>query len=527
MRTRKRKHSRSSSSNQPKICKEQKLNFEDCEQAILHAAIEEINAFQQDNKIQNGPEIKKIMGIVEDFIRRKKLVLYGGQAINSILPRHAQFYGASDIPDYDFFTTDSPADAKELADIFYDIGYTDVEAKSGVHKGTQKVYVSNIPVADLTQQDPTIFAHLQKEAIIIDGIHYAPANWLRMGMYLELCHTYGDTTRFEKVLKRLTLLNKYHYLKTPRDCQNIQFQRDFSASSAFKKGVPEDSEKIYDIVRNTFINQNVVFFGGYALSLYSQYMPPAQRRIIRKISDFDVLSEDIDRVSRIIIEQLKQGGFSRATTITHPPIGEVIPRHIEIRVGAETVAFLYEPDECVNYNEISPEKLRVASIDTILRYYLAFIYTGRQYYDIDRLLCMANFLFRVQQENRLTQSGILRRFTTSCIGKQYTLEDIRAEKTKEFKRLRGNRSDPEYEQWFLKYTPSDKKKKTKSAESKFCGVKDVAKSKFCGVEDVAKSSESAESPESSPKRRPKKITQKRRVAAIEKKESAKTSYLFG
>lgn len=472
----------------PKICREQRLNFDECEQAIMRAAVEEIDAFQQNNKIQNGPEIKKIMSIVENFIRRKKLVLYGGQAINSILPRHAQFYGSADIPDYDFFTTNSPADAKELADEFYAAGYTDVEAKSGVHKGTQKVYVSNIPAADLTQQDPTIFAHLQKEAIVIDGVHYAPANWLRMGMYLELCRTYGDTTRFEKVLKRLTLINRYHPLKTPRDCQEIQFQRDISAPA---ESAPQDVEQIYDIVRNTLINQNVVFFGGYALSLYSQYMPPAQRRIIRKISDFDVLSEDIDRVARIIIEQLKQAGFSRATIIAHPAVGEVVPRHLEIRVGAETLVFLYEPEECVNYNEVAPEKLRVASIDTILRFYLAFLYTGRPYYDIDRLLCMANFLFRVQQENRLAQNGILRRFTTMCVGKQHTLEDIRAEKTAEFKRLRGNKSDPEYEQWFLKYAPGEANEKAP------------------------------------PKRRPKKKTQKRAAVAVAAAKKRQSSYLFG
>lgn len=453
MKTRRRRYDPTRKNSPPKMCREQKLNFEECEQAIMRAAIDEIDDFQKANKLQNGPEIAKIMGIVEDFIRRKRLVLYGGQAINSILPRHAQFYGASDIPDYDFFTTNSPRDARELADAFYAAGYTDVEAKSGVHKGTQKVYVSNIPAADLTQQDPTIFAQLQKNAIVIDGIHYAPPDWLRMGMYLELCRTYGDTTRFEKVLKRLTLLNKYHPMKTPRDCRKIEFQRAATTET------PDDAARVYDIVRDVFIQQNVVFFGGYAMSLYSQYMPPAQRRIIRKIGDFDVLSEDIERVARIVIEQLKQGGFGRATATPHPPVGEVVPRSIEIRVGAETVAFLYQPDECVNYNEVRAgapgAPVRVATIDTILRFYLAFLYAGRPYYDIERLLCMANFLFRVQQHNRLAQSGLLRRFTTSCIGKQHTLEDIRAEKAAEYKRLRGKEGDPEYEQWFLKYAPGE------------------------------------------------------------------------
>jgi hypothetical protein len=209
----------------------------------------------------------------------------------------------------------------------------------------------------------------------------------------------------------------------------------------------------------------VVFFGGYALSLFSQFMPRDQQQIVRKISDFDVLSTDAEKTARIVVEQLKNGGFSGARSIAYPPIGEVLPKHFEIRVGGETLAFIYEPEECVNYNEVpvgaggaggaapAGAKIRVATIDTILRFYLAFLYTDRPYFDTERLLCMANFLFRVQEQNRLNQQGMLRRFTTNCIGEQHTLEYIRAEKTAEYARLKNRQNDPEYDQWFLKYIP--------------------------------------------------------------------------
>ena len=48
----------------------------------------------------------------------------------------------------------------------------------------------------------------KKDSIQVAGILYAPPNYLRMGMYLELSRPAGDTSRWEKVLKRLTLLNK-------------------------------------------------------------------------------------------------------------------------------------------------------------------------------------------------------------------------------------------------------------------------------------------------------------------------------
>ena len=47
--------------------------------------------------------------------------------------------------------------SKELADIYYKDGFTDVEAKAGQHHGTYKVFVNYIPVADITQLPKEIF----------------------------------------------------------------------------------------------------------------------------------------------------------------------------------------------------------------------------------------------------------------------------------------------------------------------------------------------------------------------------------
>ena len=69
---------------------------------------------------------------------------------------------------------------------------------------------------------------------------------------------------------------------------------------------------------------------------------------------------------------------------------------------------------------------------------------------------MAKFLFDVQQENRLKQSGLLKRFSINCYGHQETVEEMRAEKSEKHKELKGKRDDPEFEEWFLRYRPSDK-----------------------------------------------------------------------
>ena len=434
----------------PETCAEE-MNFQDCELAILRQAVDE-NDNQMKKKNANSQEVKDMIAMVEDFLRKTKCICYGGTAINNILPEEAQFYNRdAEIPDYDFFSETPLAHAKELADRFHKKGYSDVEAKAGVHNGTYKVFVNFIPMADITELHRDLYKAIKKEAIVIDGILYTPPNFLRMSMFLELSRPNGDVSRWEKILKRLTLLNKYYPLKA-QECHKVDFQRRLDSTN--------DSAKLHYIIRDTFIEQGVVFFGGYATSLYARYMPNDRRRAVSSIPDFDVLHEDPEKCANLVILQLKEHGFSKLKVIFYDAIGEVVPEHYEIRVGNDTVAFVYKPIACHNYNELHLEgkKVRVATIDTMLSFYLAFLYTDHEYFSQYkvRLLCMAQFLFDVEQNNRLSQKGLLKRFTLSCYGTQPTLESIRAKKAEMFAKLKDKRTDPEYEAWFLKYNPGDK-----------------------------------------------------------------------
>ena len=445
------------------IC-DKKMSFEDCELAILRAATDIAEKRIGQNAVKS-PEIKRILTIVENFIRNKKLICYGGTAINNILPKQDQFYDKDvELPDYDFFSTNALENAKELADIYVKEGFIEVEAKSGQHFGTFKVFVNFIGIADITNVNKEIYKSLKVEAIQIAGMLYAPPNYLRMAMYLELSRPAGDVSRWEKVLKRLILLNKNYPLKSEK-CKKINFQREMEYK--------DDENMIYETIKNTFINQNVVFFGGYAISLYSEYMPKKLQQNIKKIPDFDVLSDEPQKTAVILKEQLEFKGIKNVKIIKRSSIGEIIADHYQIQIGNDTIAFIYKPFACHSYNMVrfGKEKIKIATIDTMLSFYLAFLYSNRDYYDVERIICMAQFLFQVQQHNRLEQKGLLRRFSINCYGHQETIEEMRAEKAEKFKELRGNQDTKEYEEWFLRYRPTDKKGLTKNVNTKKSTIK--------------------------------------------------------
>jgi hypothetical protein len=121
-------------------------------------------------------------------------------------------------------------------------------------------------------------------------------------------------------------------------------------------------------------------------------MPKHQRRIIQKIPDFDILSEDPRELCEEVVRELTAHNYKDVKYTKHAGVGEVISEHYDIRVGDEVIAFLYKPLACHSYNTIRihsggdgrgrGESIRIATIDTMLSFYLAFIYADRVYYDI-------------------------------------------------------------------------------------------------------------------------------------------------
>jgi hypothetical protein len=178
----------------------------------------------------------------------------------------------------------------------------------------------------------------------------------------------------------------------------------------------------------------------------------------------------------------------------HEAIGELVSTHYSVSVDDDYVAFLYKPIACHSYNKImvgNDVEVCVATIDTMLTFYLAFMYAKKQYYKKDRIICMAMFLFRVQQKNRLSQKGLLKRFTIDCYGKQPTLEDIRAKKAEKIRELYKKKGTREYDEWFLKYNPNMGKGERKPIVSEKDPILNSVFKKTSGFEKVIEEKEKA------------------------------------
>jgi hypothetical protein len=450
----------------PEKCKVEKKTYEEKELDLLRESVDKIEESTK-KKVAQSPIIAKIIEVLENFLRKKQLMCYGGTALNNILPKKDQFYDKNtEVPDYDFYSPNALEDAKELADIYSKLGYDDVEAKAGMHHGTFKVQVHFIPIADITQMEKKIFFSVKKEAIKINGILYAPSNLLRLNVYKELSRPEGEVARWEKVFKRLTLLNKHYPIKKQR-CDSVKFMRDF-------EGNQELASTLYELVKKSIIDQGLVFFGGYACEFYGKYLPVKQQKTKSSNPDFDALSETPEESAKYIKEQLTSAGVKNVKIYKKPGADEMIAPHYEIAVGNQSVCFIYEPLGCHSYNtlRVKNDTVKIATIDTMINLYLAFLYADRPYYEKDRILCMAQYLFAVQSKNRLVNKGLLKRFTSECYGTETTLQTIREKRAEKFIELKPKRGTKEYDEYFLRYSPGEKLTKNKTIKtSKIRGTK--------------------------------------------------------
>jgi hypothetical protein len=467
-----------------KLCN-QDMTEDECELAILQNAVNESEALEGVRQV-NDPKIKKMLHILEKFLSKGKNICYGGIALNAVLPNKMKFYDFdSELPDYDFFSRDALKDTIELCDLYHRAGFKDVEGRSGVNHGTFKVFVNYVAIADITQMDPVFFDNLLKESIKIKNIYYSSIHFLRMALYIELSRPKGDISRWEKVFKRLTLLNHYYPLKSEIPCELVNIQRSMTRVSVIENSLKNlsrdsgssNSEKtlektlkerkdeqteIYRIVLDILIQKGVVFFGGYAASLYADRMPEEKRQWVQKIPDFDVLCDkNIEECAQAVVKGLKKAGYESVKMIENQALGKYIPRNFQIVLfEKDTVCFIHETVACHSYNTISKggKKIKVATIDTILSFYLAFLYSGKDYIYRERILCISQYLFEVEQQNRLEQTGILKRFTMDCIGKQKSLINILEEKSAKFEALKNQKNSLEYYSWFFKYNPGKDKR---------------------------------------------------------------------
>ena len=393
----------------------------------------EVGEEKKKYEMAHNPEMNNALSIVKHFIIKKKRVCYGGTAMNAILPKEKRFYNPDiDLPDYDFFTPDITSDVHDLVKELTRNGFKDVHHRLGVHKGTSKILVNFVAIADITTISAEVYNIFLKRSVKKEGMHYTDPDILRMMMYLEISRPKGMLSRWDKVFERLQLINSVFPPKatakkhtTQKKKQGIFVEKDIRTT-------------VYDFCID---NQRILLTGE--LDKYYSIV------IKKKTPNFNLneATEPIGFISPEIKLDAKKlqnflGGPEKCKLFLHKSRGEIVTEHIEIRHNGKPIVFILGEAACHAYLNFPLEdgrSIAIASLDTLITiYYSISIFTTKLKELIPGINSKIAQFIALVEENRKYKDPNIPSFPMSCRGYQKGFPTLLREKAMRIKKAREN-----------------------------------------------------------------------------------------
>ena len=233
-----------------------------------------------------------------------------------------------------------------------------------------------------------------------------------------------------------------------------------------------------EIARKVFVQEGLVFIGGYALSKYDAAFQERSKSALvdftQKFIFIDVLAADkVQETASLVVEKitsafremnLDRKYIAQIKLVHHEANMDLFPESVEIFLSTFRVAHIYHANHCYSFNAIKDDvsglSVNIASIDTMIYFYFMFYYMDKPYYDKKRLVCMSHYLMRLTQEKSLSmKEGVFARFTHSCYGKDHSLESMKIGKKRKYKDLSMQKESAEYKLNFFSYRPHQERLK--------------------------------------------------------------------
>ncbi len=383
-----------------------------------------------------------MLKLVDTFLRSKKRLLYGGFAINAVLPAKDKFYDFSkELPDYDFLTPDPLTDIAELQDRFQAAGYDSVEPTIGIHEGTYNLFVNFQKVADVTFCDPVLYGSLFEEAEIRQGLYLCPVNYLRMNMYVELSHPAGDVSRWPKVYKRLLLLNGAFPIKNA--CVSHATAKPAASSAATSLLNSQQKTALYKSTVDMATKRGDVLLGITDLQwIYTHAFRGNPRKTLKsrgfqralQAAPFRVflLSENPTATATKLQGIWENLLGTQLSVRQEKGFGELLPAHTDIYWQNIHLGSVFETAGCHGYYKIAmgsgSKEVRIASIDTLLNFYFAFYYAKMDVGNL-AIICLCQELVEIAAKARSSltaaKSWPFPLFAVECVGYQPTFAELK------------------------------------------------------------------------------------------------------
>lgn len=394
------------------------------------------------NEMQNN---KKIFEVVEKFIKTKKLILYGGYALNLILPQNKKIYRDYTQADFDCYSYSAKKDAIQLAKKLKKLKYKLIKVKLAKHDNTFKLYVGTLNVLDITQLDKKIFDifikihNYEKHNDLLihytDSFNIIPLYLMKRNMHYELSRPEGSYYRWEKVYNRSKLLDKVYFTK---HFNQIRSNCKLNINDNTYLKIPNDWNKCINQLLSYIKKNKNPIIDNYAIKLINNIKDKNCCRINTYSNILVILSSkykktcnDIIKIINNTINKTKYKILKQDKTYTTNSIDilenryRIVIEDILTKKRISLISIVNVKNNCFSVQNI--KGYTVGSIDTILcflySYYLTYLIAKYLLYRHNTVLEDTQQYINLY-ENMINKLSLNKRLLTSCYGKEISKEDI-------------------------------------------------------------------------------------------------------
>lgn len=301
-------------------------------------------------------EYKNVMGIILDFIKVNRRIIYGGYGWNELITKknpNDRIYSEEKIeqPDVEFYSHSPIHDLVYLCNELHQKGFKYVRSESAQHHETYTIFVNQLGYCDISYMPKFLFDKMP--LMTVNNLNIAHPKFI----LIDIMRQYNDPiTSFWRVKKNLVRANTLlsHY---PLDTRG-----KFTPTK-----IDDSTQRMLDFVRkNVIIGSKLLVFGYYGYQYY-RYKGNDDKKEELHVPYYDVISTNLVEDAQKIKETLLSFE-SKIEVEEYHPFFQFLDNRVSFKFNGKIILNVYGNNEmCIPFWFIEKKNVNVVTFPYMIQ----------------------------------------------------------------------------------------------------------------------------------------------------------------
>jgi hypothetical protein len=358
----------------------------------------------------------KIFETAITFLKTKKVMLYGGVALDQYMPKEFKIYESYLLPDIDLYCPTPRKLANSLVSYLKKKGYKFSSVTPALHEGTFKVYSEGLPIVDMSYMELNAFNKISKYGRKGDmGIKLAAPTFIQHNLHLMLANS--SVERWEKVTDRI---QKFYAKFKPRSVSASQFPI---------YDPPSDIVIINKAIHEYVSANETMMLSTPAICMMLKKNPKESALSNIPYTIAMIHADPKEFAEKMLPDLPLELGLGLTVSKLHNGDEHLtLPPHVLVHYKDEVVAIFFEASgTCFGYNVIND--VRIATIHTMITIYIAMLLSAHKHFELmNKSASLEKIVAMLSKKSILPKPshiGILQPYAMKCMGEHIGVATMR------------------------------------------------------------------------------------------------------